>query len=231
MDFLECIGQRYLERKAYAVPQQLENIAKKQFRSATGADKQAGQPSTALSKNSTRDEEIAHLRKKLAEAEAEKPVLPTASNRSAAQPRSIASPAADSRRSSTADAMHQKVKSPKSGERLRGIGTSKAAIAGHVAVAEAPPNRRASIDTQGRHREIAKSAEAPHRPAHLAARKVEYKQVEITSSSHWEHSSDRPGEGVYAIYVEEEIPRRQRAPSEDVIEVSSDRGRTIYRLR
>lgn len=64
--FIAGIGERYLQGKANNVPQQLENLAKKQFSSATDTKKQAEQASTLPSEE--KDQEIAKLRKQLAEA-------------------------------------------------------------------------------------------------------------------------------------------------------------------
>ncbi|KAL8706426.1 MAG: hypothetical protein Q9225_007951 [Loekoesia sp. 1 TL-2023] len=63
MDFIEGIGQRYLERKANAVPQQLEDLAKKQFKGDAAAPK--AEPTT---QDVEKDREIKKLRKELAEA-------------------------------------------------------------------------------------------------------------------------------------------------------------------
>ena len=70
MDFIEGIGERYLMGKANAAPQMLENLAKKQFASATNPKK--AQEATQASSSSTlpssdKDQEIAKLRKELAE--------------------------------------------------------------------------------------------------------------------------------------------------------------------
>ena len=70
MDFIEGIGERYLMGKANQVPQKLENLAKKQFSSATDTRKQAAQASTLPSEE--KDQEIAKLRKQLAETKLEK---------------------------------------------------------------------------------------------------------------------------------------------------------------
>ncbi len=63
--FITGIGQRYLEGKANSVPQQLENLAKKQFSSTTDTDKQTEPASTLPSKE--KDKEISKLKKQLAE--------------------------------------------------------------------------------------------------------------------------------------------------------------------
>lgn len=65
MDFIEGIGEQYLKRKAFAVPQQAENLVKKQLSSATDTKKQVEQASTLASEE--KDQEIAKLRKQLAE--------------------------------------------------------------------------------------------------------------------------------------------------------------------
>lgn len=62
MDFVEGIGRQYLQRKANAVPQQLEDLAKKQFNGDTAATK--SHPAT---QNVGKDKEIEKLRRELAE--------------------------------------------------------------------------------------------------------------------------------------------------------------------
>lgn len=68
--FIAGIGERYLQGKANNVPQQLENLAKKQFSSATDSKKQAEQASTLPSEE--KDQEIAKLRKQLAKTKLDK---------------------------------------------------------------------------------------------------------------------------------------------------------------
>ena len=70
MDFLERVGEGYLTRKANAVPGQLENLVKKQFKDSTNTEKQAKQASTLPS--SQKDKEIADLRKQLANYQLDK---------------------------------------------------------------------------------------------------------------------------------------------------------------
>ncbi|MCJ1230545.1 hypothetical protein MMC12_007219 [Toensbergia leucococca] len=63
--FIEGIGERYLERKANAIPQQLENLAKKQFKhAANGRTPETSKESK--SKSSEQDKEIERLRRQLA---------------------------------------------------------------------------------------------------------------------------------------------------------------------
>ena len=79
--FIERVGQSYLERKAFAVPQQLENLAKKQLtgggeeeakdKKSTGksisiGDEKGENVSQASSGSSQKDKEIAKLKKELA---------------------------------------------------------------------------------------------------------------------------------------------------------------------
>ncbi len=68
--FITGIGQRYLEGKANGVPQQLENLAKKQFTSTTDTNKQNEPASTLPPKE--KDKEISKLRKQLAEVKLDK---------------------------------------------------------------------------------------------------------------------------------------------------------------
>ena len=74
-NFIESIGERYLERKANAVPQQLENLAKKQFREANHS-KQAPTAKAPHLQAHEKDEEIARLRQQLAAFELEKAKSP-----------------------------------------------------------------------------------------------------------------------------------------------------------
>lgn len=69
MDFIEGIGQSYFQRKAYAVPQQLENLAKKQFAGgdAAAAATGAAKPDSATQNDGGKDKEIEKLRRELAE--------------------------------------------------------------------------------------------------------------------------------------------------------------------
>ncbi|KAL8926221.1 MAG: hypothetical protein Q9208_003124 [Pyrenodesmia sp. 3 TL-2023] len=64
MDFVQGIGERYLIGKANAAPQQLENLAKKQFKSDDPAVPKAELAAQKLGK----DKEIEKLRKELASA-------------------------------------------------------------------------------------------------------------------------------------------------------------------
>ncbi len=70
MDLIQGIGERYLMGKANAAPQMLENMAKKQFSSATDTKAQAAQASILPS--SEKDDQIAKLRKELAETKLQK---------------------------------------------------------------------------------------------------------------------------------------------------------------
>lgn len=70
MDFVQGIGERYLMGKANAAPQMLENIAKKQFASASDPKALATQASALPT--TEKDEEIAKLRKELAETRLQK---------------------------------------------------------------------------------------------------------------------------------------------------------------
>lgn len=101
-NFIERVGQSYLDRKAFAVPQQLENLVKKQLTGGgdeeSGAKKSTGKKATeedgeeeeeeeATSKkkgnrettgqtssgSSEKDREIARLKKQLAQSKLEKP--------------------------------------------------------------------------------------------------------------------------------------------------------------
>ncbi|KAL8649443.1 MAG: hypothetical protein Q9210_004398 [Variospora velana] len=64
MDFIGNIGERYLVGKANAVPQQLENLAKKQVRGHDAAAKDK-----SPSQNTGKDKEIEKLRTELAKAQ------------------------------------------------------------------------------------------------------------------------------------------------------------------
>ena len=68
--FLEGIGERYLMGKANAVPAQLEKLVKKQFKDSTNVEKRAKEASKLPSDE--KDEEMAMLRKELAETKLQK---------------------------------------------------------------------------------------------------------------------------------------------------------------
>ena len=87
-DFIERVGQSYLERKGFGVPQQLENLAKKQLtgggeeeakeKKSTGKSTSIGDEkgegvSQASSGSSQKDKEIAKLKKELAQLKLKEP--------------------------------------------------------------------------------------------------------------------------------------------------------------
>lgn len=109
MDFIGNIGQSYLERKANQVPYMLENAATKQFKNATHPQKEASgkgykppvaetvdesedarsatpskQSKASAAASSQQDEEIAKLRRQLAQAKVSKSREPSISGRSGA---------------------------------------------------------------------------------------------------------------------------------------------------
>lgn len=74
-NFIEGIGERYLERKANGIPQQLENLAKKQFMNAPHDQS----PHTPKGSVRDQDEEIERLRRELAATKLRNSNLETAS--------------------------------------------------------------------------------------------------------------------------------------------------------
>ncbi len=76
MDFIEGVGQRYLMGKANAVPQQLETLAKKQFKGDASAKAEPAAPNVGNGKN----KEIDELREQLAMAKAAQLKPPAASD-------------------------------------------------------------------------------------------------------------------------------------------------------
>ncbi|KAL9601608.1 MAG: hypothetical protein Q9219_002442 [cf. Caloplaca sp. 3 TL-2023] len=68
MDFIEGIGQRYLERKANAAPQQLEDLAKKRLKGNDSPKAATTANPQSAAQNVDRDKEIEKLRRELAEA-------------------------------------------------------------------------------------------------------------------------------------------------------------------
>ncbi len=60
-DFIERVGQSYLERKAFAVPQQLENLAKKQL---TGGGEERAKAKDSTENKATKEEEEREERKR-----------------------------------------------------------------------------------------------------------------------------------------------------------------------
>ena len=230
MDFLESVGQRYLERKAYAAPQHLEDLAKKQFKKAGGREKQIGQPSTTVPSNGRREEEIASLQKQLAEVKAERPAKDDSGRKS-----EIPTTAADatnsrgnSRLSSTAEAEDSRLKGRQRRGRRHSTASSNVAPDKQGTWAEYSPRRRPSVDTNNQQYQ---GATERHRHSQIKGRKVGSEHVQIAKSTRKECPIERRHPDVYAIYVEEEAPRRRRTSSQDVIEVSSGSGRTVYRVR
>ena len=230
MDFLENVGQRYLERKAYAAPQQLENFAKKHFKTAMGGEKQIGQPPNTVRSNGGRDEEIASLQKQLAEMKAERPAkaefgrrseLPTAAANTTNSRR-------NNRLSCTAEAEDSGLKGRQGRARRHSTASSKVATEKQDTLAEALPRRRSSIDKHSRHH---KGALETNRHSQIEGREIGSKHVQIATSTRYECPIEKSQPDVYAIYVEEEAPRRRRARSQGVIEVRSGIGRTVYRVR
>ena len=78
-DFIGRVGQSYLERKAFAVPQQLENVAKKQF---TGGSEEEAKTKKSTGKKIIEEEEekekeIRRLKKELAQLKLESPKKPS----------------------------------------------------------------------------------------------------------------------------------------------------------
>lgn len=231
MGFLGNVGQRYLERKTYAAPQQLEHLVKKRLKTAKGGERQIGQPPITVPANGRRDEEIASLQKQLAEVKAEKPAkadseriyeIPTA----AADATNLRR---NSRLSSTMETENRGLKEGHKRGRRHSTANSKVVIDKRETFAEASSHRRPSIDT---HNQVYKGATVSRRHSQIEDRKVGSRHVQIATSTRQERPIEGRQPEVYAIYVEEEpAPSRRRASSQDVIEVSSGSGRTVYRVR
>ena len=143
MDFLENVGQRYLERRAYAAPQQLENFARKQFNTAEGDERHIGKSPTTAPSNDKREEK-ASLQKQLAEVTAKKPAkaesgskfeIPTAAAGAVNSRR-------DSRHPSTAEAEDSGLTGRRKRGRLHSTASSRIAIEKQETFADASPHRR-----------------------------------------------------------------------------------------
>ncbi len=318
-DFIERVGQSYLERKAFAVPQQLENLAKKQLSGGgeeeakakkstgkatedegegeeeekpttkkKGSAKPAGQTSSG---SSGKDKEIAKLKKQLAQSKLESPKASSGKSASGLKKSSI-SRASNGQKAFVSKAAkgdketkklaalgaigagggrHEESKSKtgekeSSGSRLakeaniieisptkrrkstsqhnehdngaksEHEGGSKSEHGGHAksttshATAKSEGKRRPSTASQSEHRSMAKSiASAPlpkHLPAHAESSKGERAIVE-SRHSRLQHEQERE---LYAIEVEEEVPRGRRQDTGGVVEVESSTRRTLYRV-
>ena len=230
MDFLENVGQRYLERKAYAAPQQLENFAKKQFKTARGGEKPIGQPPTTVPSKGGREEGMASLQKQLAEVKAEKPAKAEFGGRSELP--TAAANATNSRRnerlSSTAEAEDPGLKRRQRRARRHSTAISKVATDKQETLAEVSPPQRSFIDKHHQHYE---GATEPYRHSQIEGREIGSKHIQIATSTRCQRAIEGSQPDLYAIYVEEEAPRRRRACSQGVIEVRSGSGRTVYRVR
>ncbi|KAL8765748.1 MAG: hypothetical protein Q9209_007255 [Squamulea sp. 1 TL-2023] len=88
MDLIEGVGQRYLMGKANAVPQQIENLAKKQFNNNAAA---APAKTEFNASNPAKKRDIEKLRKQLAEAKATQNKPPAVSSERRKSMTSVAS--------------------------------------------------------------------------------------------------------------------------------------------
>ena len=231
MEFLEGIGQRYLERKAYAVPQQLENLAKKQFAPAAAETKPTVQATTALPATKDKDRELRALRKQLADAKAERQSLPRkaigTSNARDLSTEMKTSKQPKHKRESVADCKHTGSPQETASERRRSIASSQAARDKYAATARSS-SQAPSVEIEKSHPAVTQVDETTTR---REPPKVESMKVRIQSSARREPLNGTTEPDVCAVYVEEEAPRRRRVSTKDVIEVSSSHGRTIYRIR
>lgn len=234
MNFLEDVGQRYLERKAFSVPQQLENVAKKQFQPTADQEKRGKEAPNVHPTASDKDLDIAKLRKQLAESKVGKqsPARKTRNQWSLADmSRSAKSPTRPAtKRSNAAESRHAGSTHEVLSQRPS-IASYEIAAHRHAANSKASPSRGPSVHFESPHTISTKHAKAPQRSPPHETQKVKSVQIESAKSPRHERREGGSKPNVYAIQVEEDAPKRRRTPSRDVIEVRSAPGRTVYRVR
>lgn len=253
MDFVESIGQRYLRSKANAVPQQLEDLVKKQVKGDTPAVK-ADPTVQSLGK----DNEIAELKKQLAEArinqedrqtkrkpsahsEAKKPTV----TKPQKQARSVSGGSAKPKLASSTHGPKRKEKHghATASEQLRRgrLDSIKTAVAArlqsnnHHRGHEEAHEPRSTNETNAPEDSKAHD-EKLYSANHIAFTRPVYREMVKHSSSQskrLEHSE--PAADLCVVEVTEEQPRRQRpthSSRANVIEViERDRHRTRYIVR
>lgn len=326
-DFIERVGESYLERKAFAVPQQLENFAKKQLtgesekeataKKSTGkkateeeeeeegeggeeeerttkkkkkksSGKSAGQTSSG---SSEKDREIARLKKQLAQSKLEKPKASSgksaselkgsgigrasngqkaftnkttkgsketkgiavlgavgaiggrheenksksgekeASSSNLVKEANIVEISPQKRRTSTS---HHNEHGP--GAKSEHGGGTKSEHGGHAksttshATAASEGNRRPSTASQNEHGTTAKSTASAPAHKHPPARVERHREERVIVESRRSRRNDEKERDLYAVEVEEEVPRRRRKGADGVVEVENSKGRTLYRV-
>ncbi|CAF9938835.1 MAG: hypothetical protein HETSPECPRED_001398 [Heterodermia speciosa] len=227
MDFLKDLGERYLERKAYAAPQQFENLAKKEFKAAIGQKKPAFNTTTTTR---SKDHEIATLRKQLAEANGKSRPLPTP-NPHAPRTTSVKPPAvSDSTRSRTASSQPTESAQPNQSERRLSAAGPEAAAHRYSGSEYSRQHQKSIVDSSSPHENTEKLAVSERRPSHHDVRNAEPVQVVVNSSCKTRAKESRKPRS-YAVEVEEEALKGRGVSRKDIIEVTSDYGRTVYRVR
>ncbi|KAL8755236.1 MAG: hypothetical protein Q9199_003797 [Rusavskia elegans] len=238
MDLIEGIGQRYLVGKANAAPQQLENLAKKQFRGdAATAPAKAENTAPKVGNN----KEIEKLRKQLAEVKAAqnksaKPakVESAAPNfgenkeikelrkqldevKAAEKPKTQAPASANARDIPTG-------KPPSSANALPATSTHPVIQTGH-GERHAPRNGPNYHSTPtGQRRDSRGKAQAPVVMSRIQERNI-FDSTRLDSAS----QRPRPATDLCVVEVVEEEPRKQRRGRTNVVEVIEKKGnRTRY---
>ncbi|KAL8728164.1 MAG: hypothetical protein Q9181_005438 [Wetmoreana brouardii] len=254
MDFVEGIGQRYLERKANAVPQQVEDLVKKRITGDTAALNKVG----PTDQSPVKDKEIADLRKQLAEAklsqgsrqpevtERKQSIRSEAKSSISAKPRKQAgSVSGESTRSKPASGHHA----------LKGDRVHKHAFTGDdfrrgrsdsikTAVAALPPSSGHHKGQKEAHKLRSTDGSHSHPPLqradenlHSADQKIVFKtpvyqeRTVVSSSQEQASRRSRSASDICVVEVIEDEPRKPRRTHRGNANVAEVIERDMYRTR
>ncbi|KAL8646278.1 MAG: hypothetical protein Q9226_006936 [Calogaya cf. arnoldii] len=258
MDFIEGIGERYLMGKAYAAPQQLENLAKKQFKGDAAATSVSAKPQSAAP-NVGKNKEIEDLKKQLAEIKAaqKKPATEPSERRKSIEsavsrgrsknPRELhESPPGNKIQAAENPHHHHHAQADRSKGRGPAAGSTREMPAGKsssssVNAPTARPvtltghgERHAPRTGQNNHSTPTGQGRSSHHKAQAPVVTNSIHQRNITDHSRGESASQRPRPATDLCVVEvmEEEPRnrrRDRGQRSNVVEVIEKKGnRTRY---
>ena len=251
MDFVQGIGERYLAGKANAVPQQLENVVKQRVK---GQPSVSGKGDIAL-QTPQKDDEIAMLKKQLAEAKLNRTAAaPKREGSVPSTPRSqtlvapskqVRSLSGDSARSKRAPSTlgHVDKETHERHERRRGRSDSiKTAVAARPQLKALSKNKEEAqrphstdtIHSKAKSRAHGETVYSANQE--IAFKKPEYSKKSVQSLPQREHTQHPESDDEFCVVeVTEEEPRRQHRvqPSrKNVVEViEKDKYRTKYVIR
>lgn len=115
-------------------------------------------------------------------------------------------------------------------------GGSKSEHGGHAksttshAAAASEGKRRPSTVSQSEHGSMAKSIAPAAVQKHLPVRAERPREERAIVESRRFRRNDQNERDLFAVEVEEEVPRRRRKDADGVVEVESSKGRTLYRV-